>query len=58
MVEITDDALFSCPFVMTSDVGTMGLRPEEVVRLRDYLLKGGFLWVDDFLGHAGVGTVV
>lgn len=37
---------------MTSDVGTIGLSPEEVVRLRAYLLKGGFLWVDDFWGTA------
>ena len=50
VVNITDDELFDCPFVITSDVGTMGLRSEEVVRLRDYLLKGGFLWVDDFWG--------
>ena len=50
VVNITDDELFGCPFVITSDVGTMGLRSEEVVRLRDYLLKGGFLWVDDFWG--------
>lgn len=50
VVTIADDALFGCPFLMTSDVGTMSLRPVEVVRLRDYLLKGGFLWVDDFWG--------
>ena len=50
VVEITDPELFSCPFVMTSDVGTMGLSGEEVERLRDYLVKGGFLWVDDFWG--------
>ncbi len=50
VVNITDDELFACPFVITSDVGTMGLRSEEVVRLREYLLKGGFLWVDDFWG--------
>ena len=50
VVEITDPELFSCPFVMTSDVGTMGLNGEEVARLRDYLVKGGFLWVDDFWG--------
>jgi hypothetical protein len=52
VVEITDPELFSCPFVMTSDVGTMGLNSEEVERLRDYLIKGGFLWVDDFWGTA------
>ena len=50
VVSLVDDSLFGCPFIMTSDVGTMSLRPVEVVRLRDYLLKGGFLWVDDFWG--------
>jgi hypothetical protein len=52
VVRLTDDALFNCPFTMASDVGTMGLTPEEAGRLRDYLLKGGFLWVDDFWGTA------
>ncbi|MYI74041.1 MAG: DUF4159 domain-containing protein [Acidobacteria bacterium] len=42
--------MYGCPFLMTSDVGTMSLRPVEAARLRDYLLKGGFLWVDDFWG--------
>ena len=50
VVRLTDDALFQCPFVMASDVGTIGLTPEEAERLRLYLLKGGFLWVDDFWG--------
>ncbi|MBI4421224.1 MAG: DUF4159 domain-containing protein [Gemmatimonadetes bacterium] len=50
VVRLTDDALFGCPFIMASDVGTIGLTPEEGSRLRTYLLKGGFLWVDDFWG--------
>jgi hypothetical protein len=50
VVRLTDDALFECPFIIASDVGTMGLAPEEADRLRTYLLKGGFLWVDDFWG--------
>jgi hypothetical protein len=50
VVRLTDDELFQCPFVLASDVGTIGLAPEEAARLRDYLLKGGFLWVDDFWG--------
>lgn len=50
VVRLTDDALFRCPFTMASDVGTLGFRPEEVPKLRQYLLKGGFLWVDDFWG--------
>jgi hypothetical protein len=50
VVRLTDDALFRCPILMGSDVGTMGLSNQEAVRLRQYLLKGGFLWVDDFWG--------
>jgi hypothetical protein len=50
VVRLTDDALFRCPILMGSDVGTMGLADPEAERLRAYLLKGGFLWVDDFWG--------
>ena len=50
VVRLTDDALFNCPYTVASDVGTMGLSAVEVARLRLYLLKGGFLWVDDFWG--------
>jgi hypothetical protein len=52
VVRLTDDELFRCPFTLGSDVGTMGLSSEEAQRLREYLLKGGFLWVDDFWGTA------
>ncbi len=50
VVSLTDEALFKCPFIMGSDVGTLEFSGEEVVKLREYLLKGGFLWVDDFWG--------
>ena len=50
VVRPMDDTLFECPFLFASDVGTVGLSTEEANRLRDYLLKGGFLWVDDFWG--------
>ena len=33
-----------------SDVGTLEFDEAEVQSLRAYLLKGGFLWVDDFWG--------
>lgn len=46
----TDDALFQCPFLMATDVGTAYFTPDEAAKLRDYFLKGGFLWVDDFWG--------
>jgi hypothetical protein len=52
LVRLTDPALFQCAFVMASDVGTIGLSAGEVDALRRYLLKGGFLWVDDFWGEA------
>jgi hypothetical protein len=52
LVRLTDPALFQCPFLMASDVGTIGLSEDEVAGLRLYLKKGGFLWVDDFWGEA------
>ncbi len=51
VVRLTDDALFSCPMIQMEDVGTMRLSDAEVLRLREYLLKGGFLYVDDFWGE-------
>src|SRR2546421_5088343 len=50
VVRITDPELFECPFLIGTDVGTLAFSEEEVKRLREYLLKGGFLWVDDFWG--------
>jgi hypothetical protein len=51
VVRFTDDEMFQCPFVLMSDVGTARFSDDEVRRLRDYLLKGGFIWVDDFWGE-------
>ncbi|MSO57362.1 MAG: DUF4159 domain-containing protein [Acidobacteria bacterium] len=50
LVRLTDPALFRCPFVMMSEPGGSYFSQEEAGQLRDYLLKGGFLWVDDFWG--------
>ena len=50
VVRLTDDQLFQCPMLIGSDVGTAALSTTEAQRLREYLLKGGFLWVDDFWG--------
>src|SRR6185369_5513493 len=47
LVRLTDDALFGCPYLMASDVGTIGLTDMEAARLRLYLEQGGFMWVDD-----------
>jgi len=50
VVRPTDPFLFQCPFVLASDVGTVEFAAEDLVALRAYFEKGGFLWVDDFWG--------
>jgi hypothetical protein len=50
VVRLTEDALFQCPYLHMEDVGTAGFTDEEIQGLRAFLLKGGFLWVDDYWG--------
>jgi len=50
IVQLTGDELFQCPFIMMQEVGRLLFNDEDATRLRAYLLKGGFLWVDDFWG--------
>jgi hypothetical protein len=45
-----DDNLFRCPFVHMEDAGTARFTAADVTQLRNYLLKGGFIWSDDFWG--------
>jgi hypothetical protein len=47
---ITDDAIFNYPFLYAVEVGHWYLSDTEAARLREYLLRGGFLMVDDFHG--------
>lgn len=51
VLELTDPKLFDYPFVYMIEPGMLVLSEEEVVALRRYLLKGGFLMVDDFWGE-------
>jgi hypothetical protein len=50
VITLLDDELFTCPFVMMTEPGGAYFDDEEAARLREYLLKGGFLWADDFWG--------
>ena len=50
VVRLTDSLLARCPLLFMEDVGTVRFNDDEIRALRDYLLKGGFLWVDDFWG--------
>jgi hypothetical protein len=51
IVRLTQPELFKCPFIMMTEVGNIFLDEAEALALRDYLLKGGFLWADDFWGE-------
>jgi hypothetical protein len=50
VLELTDDELFDYPFIYLIEPGQITLNEEEVIALRRYLLRGGFLMVDDFWG--------
>ena len=50
VVALTDPLLSRCGTLFMTDIGTAEFSDEEVVRLREYFLKGGFLWVDDSWG--------
>jgi len=50
VIQLSDPLLFQCPFVMMTEVGAASFTDEDVVKLREYLQKGGFLWADDFWG--------
>jgi hypothetical protein len=51
VMTLSDASLFQCPFVMMTEVGSVYFDEEEAASLRSYLLKGGFLWADDFWGE-------
>ena len=50
VVRLDDPDVRRFPFLYALEVGGMSLRPEEIQGLRDYLLAGGFLVIDDFWG--------
>ena len=47
---VMDEDLFDYPWIYAVEVGYWHLDRQEASRLRDYLLRGGFLVVDDFHG--------
>jgi hypothetical protein len=49
-VEIMDERLFRYPLVVMTGHGDVRFTARERVRLRAYLLGGGFLWADDSYG--------
>lgn len=51
IVSLTDEDLFRYPFLYMIEVGDLAFDEDEVTALRSYLLRGGFLMVDDFWGE-------
>ena len=50
VVNLDSDAIFDWPFIYGVEVGHWDLNDEQAAKLREYLLKGGFLMTDDFHG--------
>jgi hypothetical protein len=46
-----DPNLFKYPFAYLAEAGFMQLEEKEIAGMREYLLRGGFLLVDDFRGY-------
>ncbi|HJQ69989.1 MAG TPA: DUF4159 domain-containing protein, partial [Blastocatellia bacterium] len=46
-----DPNLFKYPFAYLAEVGDLELSEDEIKGLREYVLRGGFLLIDDFRGQ-------
>ncbi len=52
VVSPDSDQLFEYPWLYAVEVGSWGFSADQAARMREYLLRGGFLMVDDFHGEA------
>ncbi|MHC4405336.1 MAG: DUF4159 domain-containing protein [Planctomycetota bacterium] len=52
VLRLTDPALPKHQFIYLSEPGTLELNDAEIKALREYLIGGGFLMIDDFWGDA------
>jgi len=50
IVELGSDEVFDYPFAYVSEPGEMELTEQEVVNLRQFIARGGFVLMDDFDG--------
>lgn len=44
------DDIYNWPWMVAGEMGDWKLTTEQAAKLRDYLLRGGFLYLDDFWG--------
>lgn len=50
VVDLEGDEIYNWPWIYAVEVGYWGLGDAQAAKLRDYLLRGGFLMTDDFHG--------
>ena len=56
VLRLDDERIFEFPFLYLVEIGLDGgpdFSESEIENLREYLLRGGFLLIDDFKGEAG-----
>lgn len=50
-LEILDDRIYDYPILYAVEPGFMELSTEQAARLREYIMRGGFIYWDDFWGE-------
>lgn len=56
-VELGSDEVFDYPFAYISEPGEMELTEKEVANFREYIERGGFVFMDDFDGPQQLGNM-
>ncbi len=50
-IPIMDDRIFDYPLIYFVEPGFLDLSTEQAARLREYIMRGGFIFFDDFWGE-------
>ena len=58
VVEANSEDIYDWPWIFVEDAGSWRITPPQAQRLRDYLLKGGFLVLDDSHGDFEWQTLI
>jgi hypothetical protein len=57
IIELGEPDVFDYPFAYVSEPGEMELTDQEVVNLREFIMRGGFILMDDFDGPVQWGQM-